>query len=194
VFLKSLQQYFIGGHRKHSVSSKTKRRRDRQLFIETLEDKRLLAVVWANQGSSVNDSDRFELRYGADVAPLARQIVSRAIEDWNAVITDSNLSLSVLADPLAGRGGTGGVLYSNGRPISANISLDDNGGGVGWYFDQTPLDDAEFTAIANTDTTSGTSFQASFIDVAAGAPISIGRSLTKLGMHSDLPRQALRSR
>src|SRR5690606_20788274 len=37
------------------------------------------------------------------------------------------------------------------------IFLDDNGGGDGWFFDETPLDDIEFTSIAD-------SFQASFVD------------------------------
>ncbi|MBA3480419.1 MAG: hypothetical protein H0T51_01260 [Pirellulales bacterium] len=61
-------------------------------------------------------------------------------------------------------------------PTSANISLDDDGGGFndslggagdGWFFDQTPLDDAEFTSIANSaEGGAGHAFQSSFVDVA----------------------------
>ena len=51
--------------------------------------------------------------------------------------------------------------------MAATIQLDDNGGGDGWFFDQTPLDDAEFTAIVNSGATgTGTAFQGSFVDVA----------------------------
>ncbi len=47
--------------------------------------------------------------------------------------------------------------------------MDDNAAGSGWFFDQTPLDDAEFTAIANSGSTqTGTAFQASFVDVSTG--------------------------
>ncbi len=53
--------------------------------------------------------------------------------------------------------------------MSADITLDDNGGGIGWFFDPTPLDDAEFTAIANSGSTgTGPSFHASFVDIAGG--------------------------
>jgi hypothetical protein len=51
------------------------------------------------------------------------------------------------------------------KPFSAAITLDDNGGGGGWYFDRTPNDDVEFTAVANSGSNgTGTSFQASFVD------------------------------
>lgn len=63
-------------------------------------------------------------------------------------------------------------------PVSANILLDDDGGGFndslggvgdGWFFDQTPLDDAEFTAIVNSaENGTGAAFQASFVDVTTG--------------------------
>jgi hypothetical protein len=46
--------------------------------------------------------------------------------------------------------------------MSADITMDNDGAGTDWFFDQTPLDDAEFTGIAN-------AFQASFIDVSTNS-------------------------
>jgi hypothetical protein len=59
----------------------------RQLKLESLEERRLLAIIWANQGSATNDSDNFTDVYGPSIAPLARSIVSRAIDDGNGIIT-----------------------------------------------------------------------------------------------------------
>lgn len=64
----------------------------KQLRFELLEDKKMLAIVWANEGN--NDTpqyvgDHFDDEYGA-YAMNARAIVNRAIDDWNKVITSFN--------------------------------------------------------------------------------------------------------
>ena len=34
-------------------------------------------------------------------------------------------------------------------PVAATIRLDDNGGGPGWFFDETPSDDVEFASVGH---------------------------------------------
>ncbi len=144
--------------------------------VESLEERRLLAIDWVNQATN-----NFAAVYTAgDDAAIATALVARAISDWEAVITDFNYdndnnpntvnflndtySLNISAGPIGGRGRTGIDTFINAgagnRPTSATITLDDNGGGgVGdnWFFDTTPQDDAEFIGIAD-------AFQASFVD------------------------------
>jgi hypothetical protein len=143
-------------------------RRDssRRFSIESLEDRRLFAVDWINQGTN-----NFASIYDAADALIATELVNRAIDDWEAVITDFNYDgdgnpltdntydLTINAATFAGglRASTNQPQVQSGLPVSTTISMDDNGGGLGWFFDETPLDDAEFTAIANP-------FQASFVD------------------------------
>lgn len=129
--------------------------------------------MWANPATATFDD------FYDDNAAVARLIVERAISDWNAVITDFNyaedndanpnndlnntFSLSVVAEELDA-GTRGQVNFADvdynvdGAPTSAIVRIDDNGGGAGWFFDSTPPDDAEFTAIA-------APFSASFIDI-----------------------------
>jgi hypothetical protein len=166
-----------------------KRHAHKRLSFESLENRRLLSVNinWVNESSAGNG---FSTLGDAD---LAKQIVNRAISDWEQVIVDLdydndtdvmtnntiNLTINV-ADLLGGRGQTdisamsstvGHPTWTAGIPIAANITLDDDGGGpsdnagagVGWFFDRTPFDDAEFTAIANSG--SGVAYQGSFLDV-----------------------------
>lgn len=152
--------------------------------FEMLEERSMLAIVWGNEFAP-NDGNAFAQRYGANEV-IARQIVNRAIDDWNAVILDQNFDndnnpatnsdfmLNVSAADLNGGRGQTNITTVSGNlpgwtpevPRSANILLDDDGGGFndsvggtgdGWFFDNTPTDDAEFTGIANP-------FQASFID------------------------------
>ncbi len=183
-FVKKVRQKLS---RKTSSFQKRSRYRERRCGVELLEDRRLLAILWSNRGTADNDSDGFQFRY-AEFAPIARAITNRAIADWEAVIQDFNydgdnnpatvdahnntFNLSVFAGApgqISGRGQTSSILYSGGRPESANIIMDDNGGGFGWFFDSTPLDDAEFTALANSGSSgTGPSFQASFIDIQGG--------------------------
>ncbi len=158
---------------------------NRRLRIEQLEEKRLLAIVWANEldvNGNFDINNGFQAQFGNDTA-IAREIVNRAIDDWERVITGFNYAedndgnpnnnlndefqLDVLAADLGG-GTRGQVDPANSTfnidssPTAGTVSLDDNAGGAGWFFDSTPLDDAEFTSIAD-------SFSASFIDVAAVA-------------------------
>ena len=154
----------------------------RKCRFELLENRRLLSINWANEFDAAN---QFNDTYGSN-ALIARQLVNRAIEDWEAIISDFNFdgdqnpltnllnntfTLNIFAAELTpgNRGVTPGedLVFSSGRPIEATILLDDNGDGSGWFFDQTPHDDAEFTAIVNSGHTGvGPAFQGSFIDVA----------------------------
>lgn len=159
------------------------RNNSRSLRMECLENRTMLAIDWINQGAIGNDIDDFEVHYGQENAVLARSIVNRAIDDWNSVITDqdfdndndaetNDFQLEVFADDLGGGGrgqanitgitdgGVGQAGWDTGVPMSATVTLDDNGGNIGWFFDETPLDDAEFTGIADT-------FQSSFVDATA---------------------------
>ena len=123
--------------------------------IEPLEHRLLLAqIFWENRFS-----DNFGV-YGAD-ADIAREIVDRAIVEWSRVIVNFNyaggapnrFSLDIRAAPIAGRGTTTGITHdAQLKPTSADIVLDDNGQGPGWYFD--PLvgtgffpDDSEYTEV-----------------------------------------------
>ena len=166
--------YFWKQAGRNSKSSTTKMK---QLRFEQLEDKRLLAIMWANEFDNGANDPLFNL-YGADEA-TARVIVNRAIDDWEAVVTDFNydgdnnpttvnalsdtFQLTVRAAALSSATRRGETFFAtvdaNGLPAQTTIRMDDNGGGEGWFFDTTPLDDIEFTGIAD-------AFQASFIDAA----------------------------
>jgi hypothetical protein len=175
-----------------------RRRNDRVLSIENLENRRLLAVdiQWTNE---TDPNNRFDVQYPDD-ALIARQLVNRAIADWEAVINDFNydgdndpatvnfrnnvFNLEVFAGQpgdISGRGEARAFTFDSGRPISADIIMDDNADGTGWYFDPTPHDDAEFTAVVNSGMTGiGPAFAASFVDV---DPVT--------GGHSDFYRTIL---
>ncbi|MCO6045134.1 hypothetical protein NG895_14580 [Aeoliella sp. ICT_H6.2] len=123
-----------------------------RLSIEQLENKDLLAIVWANESAALNT---FDLEYGVNNATTAQAVVNRAISDWNAVINSFNYAedldanpsndlndtyyLSVFAEDLGG-GTRGQVQFADTQynvdnsPISGTIRLDDNGGGAGWFF------------------------------------------------------------
>ena len=141
--------FFWKSNRKKSFTICQKR-----LRLEQLEDKRLLAIVWANEfGTTAAGNDpNFGVFNTNEV--VARTIVNRAIDDWEGVITDFNYdndnnpntvnllndtySLNISAGPIAGRGATGintfapnGNAGTGNRPASATITLDDNGGGRG---------------------------------------------------------------
>ncbi len=62
----------------------------KRLRFEQLEEKRLLAITWANQFGTGADDPVFNLEYGANEV-IARALVNRAIDDWNKVILDQNL-------------------------------------------------------------------------------------------------------
>jgi hypothetical protein len=177
-------------------SSCKKRSIATRLSFEHLEEKRLLAIVWSNQFGTGSDDPEFNDFYGANEA-VARQLVNRAIADWNKVILDQDwdndsnpatngtFGLKVFARDLGGSRGTTDITsvspntigFTPEVPTAATIEMDDDGGGVndqlggagdGWFFDQTPLDDAEFTAIVNSgENGTGAAFQATFVDVTA---------------------------
>jgi len=136
---------------------------------EQLETRRLLSTInWTNRGVS----DNFGI-YGGNTA-VARAIVDRAINDWERVIVDFNFSgggntysVDITAGPISGRGAASIQTSLVGKPTSANISMDDNGGGEGWYFDPvigTAMvpDDSEFTNLQ-------TPFNSTFTGVGAAA-------------------------
>jgi hypothetical protein len=157
----------------------------RRLRTENLEERRLLAIMW-NAGTN-----NFASAYRTENGVIATQLVQRAVDDWNKVIldfnydgdgnaaTDNTYSLTVNAGaviPSTSRGGTVvGPLTTTAQgrrpnlPISATITMDDNAASQGWFFDTTPSDDAEFTAIVNSGSNGmGVAFQASFVDVNTG--------------------------
>lgn len=140
-------------------------RNTRQSRIEALERRVLFSDIrWTNEGGGLaGDSDDFEEVYGAN-ATVARAIVNRAISDWERVIENFNrapgdgnfFDLNIDADVFSSStiaGQTSLITSVDGKPISADIDLDDNGGGIGsWYFD--PVigssmvpDDGEFTSL-----------------------------------------------
>ena len=72
------------------------KKNSRVLSIEKLESKDLLAIVWVNQAAAL---DTFNDEYGVSVAPIAFDTVSRAIDDWNAVINSFNYAEDLDANP-----------------------------------------------------------------------------------------------
>jgi hypothetical protein len=86
-FTKSCSRQLLNG-----VSSRNLRRPrraySRRLSAEPLEDRNLLAVIWANEFGSGANNPNFGI-YGANEV-YARALVNRAIIDWNNVIRDQN--------------------------------------------------------------------------------------------------------
>ncbi|MEM1012077.1 MAG: hypothetical protein AAGI46_07640, partial [Planctomycetota bacterium] len=126
--------------------------------VERLESRRLLATInWVNEFSDNFDS------YGTNEAQ-ARNIVRRAIADWEAVIVDFNYddtgsnqsntyNLTVQAEDIGGRGSAQVTSRDDGtdrKPDAATVRMDNNG--TTWYFDNfigvdgIP-DDGEFTQV-----------------------------------------------
>lgn len=168
---------FAGSEKRHRrVASRGSR-----TTLEILERRELLTVVWANENSVGN---AIEAVFG-DYAQIARATISRAIADWNSVITSFNYAedndlnpgndlndefeLSIIIEDLAptrGSGTRGFVGFgdqtynSGGVPTGGTVRIDNDGGEAGWFFDSTPLDDAEFVSIADV-------YSASFTDIDA---------------------------
>lgn len=119
----------------------------RQMFVEPLEDKRMLAVTWANRG---NDGFNLSGNYGSQAAD-ARLIVDHAIDDWNAVVGDEiNLAINISANDIGDPGVLGTTTGNCQTPCqrtSSSIVMDDDAAGVpgGWYFDTNIESDAEFS-------------------------------------------------
>lgn len=152
----------------------------RRLFVEPLEDRRMLAVIlWTNRGVDGGaDNDNFAAQFGA-LAEEARAIVDRAIDDWEEAILNFNylgpfggagqpiaantFQLTIdavdLGDTRRGRNFNNSY-DAQGKPFSGEIELDDDGAGDGWFFDITPGDDAEFVDLV-------AKYEASFTGVGA---------------------------
>ncbi len=128
----------------------------RRLRFESLEKRRMLAaeIVWVNEFGTGANSPDFDIVYEENQA-IARALVNRAIIDWEGVIESFNYNdpllndtytLTITAGPdfnddVAGRGGPDPFNFAAGeKPRSGSINMDDNGGGEGWFFDQTALD------------------------------------------------------
>ena len=109
---------------------------------QPLERRMLLSTInWTNRGTLTNDTDGFNANYGANAA-VARANVQRAVDDWAQAIVNFNFSggsnvynVEINAAPISGRGVTSNITHIGGKPNSADITLDDNGDGGGWYFD-----------------------------------------------------------
>ncbi len=120
--------------------------------FEPLEDRRVLStIVWDNRVVGDNFA-----AYGANTA-VARQIVDRAIDDWERVIVNFNYAngtntfhMDITADTGACGSSSTATVDPLGKPTSSNIEMHPSGcGGNPWYFD--PLigtgalpDDSEF--------------------------------------------------
>ncbi|MCC9600302.1 Ig-like domain-containing protein [Stieleria sp. JC731] len=137
--------------------SKSRRRSSRQLRCESLERRRLLAVVWSNRGSDSNDSDGFTAQFGEN-ADIARATVDTAIANWNNVITSFNYSDASLNNTYDITFSVADIDKSNaastsidnfddaGKPTSGAVKI---GSHVNWGLDATPGDNVEFTDITN---------------------------------------------
>ncbi len=119
----------------------------------------LSTFVWTNRLTT-----NFATVYGAANAALATAIVDRALADWGKILVNFNraggsntFNVTFSASNLGGttRGSTGSITTDgNGVPTSARVTMDNDGGGAGWYFDATPgtadlPDDGEFGEIVN---------------------------------------------
>ncbi|MCO6455897.1 MAG: hypothetical protein J5I93_11420 [Pirellulaceae bacterium] len=144
------------------------------LVFESLEQRLVLSsIVWTTRGGPVvGDTDNFTATFGAN-DQLARSIVDRAIDDWERVIqnfnyqafggggepiADNTYTLDINAADLGGgsRGVTNNVNSdAQGKPYDADITMDDDGGGAGWFLDPTPWDDQEFTTLLSSFTANG---------------------------------------
>jgi hypothetical protein len=77
----------------YSDSARNRQRRGRDCAIECLESRCTLSTInWTNRGAVGSDIDHFQQYYGAAQAAVARQIVDRAIADWQNVVTNFNNS------------------------------------------------------------------------------------------------------
>ncbi|MGE3642162.1 MAG: hypothetical protein AB7G28_26700, partial [Pirellulales bacterium] len=165
-----------------SARSRTSQRRRRSGYerrrglFESLEERMVLSTInWSNRGSAGSDTDGFNGLFGGN-ANLARQIVDRAIDDWEAVIANFNYSgggntftLQVQPAAITAIASASITSISNGKPTAATINVQ-NVAATHWL-DPSPLDDAEFddnitnvfTGYAITPAISGTDFYATIV-------------------------------
>lgn len=164
-------------------------------------------IVWINRGPS----DGFGTFGTAGI--VARQIVDRAVADWEGVIrdfnydndndpfTDNTYEVSIYTTDLGAnhpcgtaRPGIRGTtcvgsfqIDDNGLPHAAAIFLDNDGGGSGWFVDSTPSDDAEFTGLL-TEFAATIPGQSTLIDLYRVALHEIGHAM---GIATAVPALAL---
>ncbi len=112
------------------------RRIHRLARFETLETRCMLAIDWVNAvGANAFNSNGV---FNSQEEAVAREIINRAIDDWEAVIQSFNYAdntlndtytLNINAGLIAGRGVTQNFQFSplDNLPFSADITLDDNG-------------------------------------------------------------------
>ncbi len=123
----------------------------RKLRFEGLEDRRLLALVWANRGE---DSDMFDAAFGPN-AEVGRGVVDSALREWNRVVTGYqgspfDVQLTIAMDPTnpaLSAFASNTIRDDNGVPISGTVTINmalDNANNTQWYLDPTPDDNSEF--------------------------------------------------
>lgn len=156
--------------------------------VERLECRAMLSVTWSNQSSGSNG---FNSSFGTTNAALAKQIVLRAVADWNNVFAGTaNVALNITAADLSGTSPTARAstvvtaVNASKTPTAATIVLDNDGAGTNWYFDPqvwsttggTP-DDSEFTALLNAFAASGSGSVAAGSDLYRTITHEIGHAL-----------------
>jgi hypothetical protein len=92
--------YLLGYNHSRYKDRRIKKRRARKLRgaslqFELLEERTVLSITWANEFDPLNG---FDNSYHTQ-AGVARQIVERAIADWNKVITNFNFPQDTDSDP-----------------------------------------------------------------------------------------------
>ncbi len=141
------------------LRSRPSRLEPRLLSCEQLENRRMMfaPIIWVNQ-------HQFGEPFGPTVSALAINVIGEAISEWSRVIDSFNyrnigkadwskgfFELFINVQDLNMNGDSSTVASArphavdgDGKPFGANINIDDNAAGKGWYFDPTPGDDYEF--------------------------------------------------
>ncbi len=120
-------------------------RRRVRLAVEPLENRLTpTAIVWSNRGTA---TDTF--------TPAERVVVDQAVAYWEQLTIDIGLPAPRLDVTITGGtnsglhlGGASGLtanVFSDSRgSYSANIYIDADAGGTGWYIDPNPADNSEY--------------------------------------------------
>lgn len=143
-------------------------------------------MVWENEFDSGNGFGVFggEEVYARSIVNRAIQdwnaaIVDQNFDNDNNPATTPDFDLTIIAGNLVSLlgpdyantrgaagitdftdGGAGQIGWTVDVPLAATIYLDDDAATNGWFFDNSPEDDAEFVGVAN-------AFQASFVDASS---------------------------
>jgi hypothetical protein len=144
--MRSYLQHLFGS-RKQCRQVPRPKRKPRPLLLECLEDRTVLSTInWVNRGLS---SDNFAAVFGGNAA-TARSVVDTAISEWSNVISNfhqtshgdnNHIDVTIAMNTAAGSSGGNTSVTStdtNGKPLSATISLGRTGDGTnGWYLNST---------------------------------------------------------